>query len=112
MAGEHAAQEAGALANVPTGHVDAVNAQEEAPAALKEPPAQGVHAVEDTAPVDVEYVPALQGFAVAEALAAAVQKPAAHAPQVAALTKLVPPSAKVPAAQGLAVAEEVPVGQK
>jgi hypothetical protein len=34
VAGVHAAQEAGALANVPTGHVDAVNAQEVAPAAL------------------------------------------------------------------------------
>ena len=34
VAGEHAAQDAGALANVPTGQVVAVNAQEVAPAAL------------------------------------------------------------------------------
>jgi hypothetical protein len=34
VAGEHAAQDAGALAYVPTGHVVAVNAQEAAPAAL------------------------------------------------------------------------------
>jgi hypothetical protein len=37
VAGEHAAQAAGALAYVPTGHVDAVYAQEVAPAGLKEP---------------------------------------------------------------------------
>ena len=34
VAGEHAAQEAGGLAYVPTGHVDALYAQEVAPAVL------------------------------------------------------------------------------
>jgi hypothetical protein len=46
----HAAQEAGALAYVPTGHVDAVYAHEVALAGLKEPAAQGVHTEEDCAP--------------------------------------------------------------
>ena len=54
VAGAHAAQAAGALAYVPTGHVDAVNAQEVAPAELKDPAAQGRHAAEELAPGDGE----------------------------------------------------------
>ena len=38
---EHGAQDAGAAANVPAGHVAAVNAQEVAPAVLYNPAAQG-----------------------------------------------------------------------
>ena len=42
MAGEHAAQEAGALAYVPAGQVVAVYAQEGAPAGLNAPAGQGM----------------------------------------------------------------------
>ena len=41
MAGEHGAHAAVPFAYVPTGHVDAVNAQEVAPAVLYNPAAQG-----------------------------------------------------------------------
>ena len=43
-----------------------------------------------------QYVPAVQGFAVADVLPIVVQKPAAHAMHVE-----VPPAEKVPAAQRL-----------
>ena len=49
-------QAAAPFANVPTGHVSAVNAQEEAPAALYAPVAQLKHA--DDAPSALLYVPA------------------------------------------------------
>ena len=61
VAGEHVTQEAGALANVPTGHVDAVCTQEVAPAVLYDPAAHGVHTAENELPVKLEYVPAGQG---------------------------------------------------
>ncbi len=47
VAGEQAAQAAVPFANVPSGHVAAVYAQEAAPAALKAPAAQGVGACEE-----------------------------------------------------------------
>jgi hypothetical protein len=54
----HAAQAAGALAYVPTGHVDAVYAQEAAPASLNAPAAHGRHVSEELAPKEGEKVPA------------------------------------------------------
>ena len=50
-----------AFANVPTGQVEALKAQEEAPRVLKDPPgAQGRQAEEELAPRVVEKVPAAQ----------------------------------------------------
>jgi hypothetical protein len=61
VAGEHGAHAAAPFAYVPTGHVEAVNAQDVAPCALKDPAAQGRHAAEEDAPLAAEYVPAGQG---------------------------------------------------
>ena len=61
VAGEHGAHAAAPFAYVPTGHVEAVNAQDVAPCALKDPAAQGRHAAEEDAPLAAEYVPAAQG---------------------------------------------------
>ena len=46
-------QEAGALEYVPTGHVEAVYAQEEAPAGLYVPAGQGMHVEGAAAPKEV-----------------------------------------------------------
>ena len=74
VAGEHAAQEEGGLANVPTGHVAAVYAQVAEPWGLKAPPAQGVQFAADVAPDDAELVPAGQG----DATPAAQKNPGGH----------------------------------
>ena len=50
------------FANVPTGHVAAVNAHEVAPWVLKAPKTQGRHVAEDDAPKAALYVPAMQGM--------------------------------------------------
>ena len=108
MAGEHAAQEAGALAYVPTGHVDAVKAQEAAPVVLKDPAAQGVHAAEDVAPVEVEYVPAGQAVH-AEGAAAPTKVLYVPAPQRVQVVLEAAPVAddQVPAGQGTGFTEEI-----
>jgi hypothetical protein len=54
------------------------------PAAQKKPAGHASPAGDATPAT--QYVPALHGFDVAATLAAAVQKPAAHAPHDAALT--------------------------
>ena len=61
MAGEHAAHAAVPFTYVPTGHVDAANAQEVAPWALKDPPAQERQEMEELAPAVAEKVPAGHG---------------------------------------------------
>ena len=58
VVGEHAAQDAGELAYVPTGHVAAVYAQEEAPAGLKEPTGHRAQVALEAAPVAFDQVPA------------------------------------------------------
>jgi hypothetical protein len=60
VAGEHAAHAAGALAYVPTGHVEELNAQEGAPATLNTPTAHKRQAVLEVLPVAGLYVPAAQ----------------------------------------------------
>ena len=65
----------------------------------------------DVAPA-TQYVPAAHGLAVTDALAGAVQKPAAQARHDAALTKPDPPGDAVPDAHGFVVAAPVPAGQK
>ena len=67
-------QAAAPFANVPTGHVSAVNAQEEAPAALYAPAAHGRHAALDELGL---YAPAAQ--AAQEAAAAPLKVPAGQA---------------------------------
>jgi hypothetical protein len=81
-----------AFANVPTGQLVALKAQEEAPRGLKDPPAaQGRQAEEEFAPRAAEKVPAAQGL---QALLSA-------APGVAL---------KVPGAQGVHAEEEAAPG--
>ena len=106
MAGEHAAQDAGATANVPTGHVDALNAQEVAPAVLKDPAAQGRHAADELTPGEGEKLPAAQGV---HAEGATAPKRALYVParQLAQAALEAAPVAldHVPAAQGVAFTE-------
>ena len=108
MAGEHAAQDAGALACVPTGHVVAVKAQEAAPWALNRPAAQGRHAAEELAAlanVPAGHVVAVKAQEVAPWV---LNPPAAHAVQ-AALEEAPVAADQVPAGQG--VASKVDRGQ-
>jgi hypothetical protein len=110
VAGEQGAHAAGPLANVPAGHVAAVNAQEVEPWALKEPAAQGRQLAAEGAPADCENVPAAQGAHVEGAAAPtnALNLPAA---QRAHAVTLEAPVAfdHVPAGQGVGAPE--PAGQ-
>jgi hypothetical protein len=86
VAGTQAAQEAGPLANVPTGHVADVNAQEMAPAVLNAPAAQVRHAAAELAPVAGEYLPA--GQLVQEVAPMLLKVPAGHNEHVVPNTKV------------------------
>jgi hypothetical protein len=106
VAGEQGAQAAAPLANEPTGHVAAVNAQEVAPATLYAPAAQGRHAAEELAPGEGEKVPAAQG---AHVEGAAAPKKALYVPArqpVQTALEAAPVALDhVPAAQGVAFTE-------
>jgi hypothetical protein len=115
VAGEQAAQAAVPFANVPSGHVAAVYAQEAAPAALKAPAAQGVGACEEGGqkepaghssggePAEAQKWAAGQGAA-AEAVAVAV-----GAVVAAALPELLPAEGLPEAAAAATVADSVAV---
>jgi len=79
VAGTHAAHAAVPFANVPTGHVAAVKAQEAAAAALYAPAAQGRHVIEEFAPIAEEKVPA--GQLVQEVAPLLLKVPAGHSEQ-------------------------------
>ena len=107
VAGEHGAHAAAPFAYVPTGHVEAVNAQDVAPCALKDPAAQGRHAAEEGAPLAAEYVPAGQAVHVEGAAAPtkALYAPALQREQVT-LEEAPVEDDQVPAGQGMGFTEE------
>ena len=82
MAGAQGTHAAVPFAKVPTGQLEALNAQAVEPSALKAPAGQGRHTAAEGAPIDTEKVPAAQG-AHAAAPAEGPYVPAAQLPQVA-----------------------------
>ena len=108
VAGEQGSHAAVPFAYVPTGHVDAVKAQEAAPCALKAPAAQGMQEAEEGAPAEVRYVPAGQAAHVEGAAAPtkALYDPAPQRVQVALEAAPVADD-QVPAGQGMGSTDEI-----